>query len=114
MVAIKNCFPGAGRRPSSGQGHLELVESRTMAEPAGQPAVLIVDDDALVRAILTEALKDEGYRLVEARDGEEAVARLRQEGPSVVLLDLFMPKKSGLEALAEIRGLAPACQVLII
>ena len=74
---------------------------------ASSPVILIVDDDAFVRAVLLDALKEEGYSLLEARDGEEAVARVKADKPAVVLLDLFMPKKSGLEALAEIRVAAP-------
>lgn len=78
------------------------------------PVVLIVDDDAFVRAVIADALKDEGYTLLEARDGDEALNRLTQDKPAVVLLDLFMPKKSGLEALSEMRRRAPACAVLVI
>ena len=78
------------------------------------PVVLIVDDDAFVRAVIADALKDEGYTLLEARDGDEALNRLTQDKPAVVLLDLFMPKKSGLEALSEMRRRAPGCAVLVI
>lgn len=79
-----------------------------------KPVVLIVDDDAFVRTVLEDALKDEGYTLVQAADGDEALVCLEREKPAAVLLDLFMPKKSGLEALASIRKLAPLCQVIVI
>ena len=78
------------------------------------PSVLIVDDDVFVRTLLRDALKDEGYQILEAEDGEAALEMLRSGNPSVMLLDLFMPRKSGLEALSEIRAAAPDCRVLVI
>lgn len=78
------------------------------------PTVLLVDDDAFVRTVLRDALQDDGYNLIEAEDGEQALELIREHRPSVVLLDLFMPRKSGLEALGEITTAAPECRVLVI
>jgi two-component system chemotaxis response regulator CheY len=85
-----------------------------MAAPAPRK-ILIVDDDALVRTFLTDALSGQaGYLLTQALDGDQAVAEVQSGKPEVVLLDLFMPKKSGLEALAEIRKVHPDCKVVVI
>jgi two-component system chemotaxis response regulator CheY len=78
------------------------------------PTVLLVDDDAFVRTVLRDALQEDGYNLLEAEDGEQALELIREHRPSVVLLDLFMPRKSGLEALGEITATAPECKVLVI
>lgn len=78
------------------------------------PRVLIVDDDAFVRVILKDALEGQGYKLLEAADGEEAVAQTAVARPDVVLLDLMMPRQSGLEALTEIRKLHPEGRVVVI
>lgn len=76
--------------------------------------LLIVDDDAFVRHLLRDLLSDEGYEFSEAKDGEEAVSRVSTDAPDVVLLDLLMPKMSGIQALAEIRKVVPDARVLVI
>jgi two-component system chemotaxis response regulator CheY len=81
---------------------------------ATAPRLLIVDDDAFVRHLLRDLLSDEGYLFSEATNGEEAVAQVQKESPDVVLLDLLMPKMSGIQALAEIRKVMPDSRVLVI
>ena len=67
------------------------------------PTVLVVDDDPGIRESVTEVLSAEGYRVLEAPDGEEALVRLDGlEGRCVVLLDLAMPRMKGLELLREL------------
>ncbi|MDH4161289.1 MAG: nitrogen regulation protein NR(I) [Nitrospirota bacterium] len=65
--------------------------------------VLIVDDDESVRWVLKKALEKEGIDALLARDGQEAFARLSEEGIALVLMDIRMPGMSGLEALERIR-----------
>jgi GAF domain-containing protein/CheY-like chemotaxis protein/anti-sigma regulatory factor (Ser/Thr protein kinase) len=65
--------------------------------------VLVVDDDAGLRQLLRRMLEPEGYAVVEARDGREALERLRDVSPSVILLDLMMPEMDGFEFVAEFR-----------
>ncbi len=76
--------------------------------------VLIVDDAAFMREMLRDILAEAGYEIVaEAVDGDQAVAMFREHSPDLVTLDIVMPRKSGLEALREIRGLDPgACIVM--
>ena len=65
--------------------------------------VLIAEDEALIRLDLTEMLREEGFEVVgEAGDGEEAVALARSTRPDVVIMDVKMPKKDGIDAAAEI------------
>ena len=67
------------------------------------PTVLVVDDDPGIRESVTEVLSAEGYRVLEAPDGEEALVRLDGlEERCVVLLDLAMPRMNGLELLNEL------------
>jgi CheY-like chemotaxis protein len=65
--------------------------------------VLVVDDDAGVRALLRRMLEPEGYTVVEAENGRAALARLHDLAPGVVLLDLMMPEMDGFEFVAEFR-----------
>jgi CheY-like chemotaxis protein len=59
--------------------------------------VLVVDDERDIREAVSEVLKDEGYAVVDARDGAEALDQLRAHHPAVVLLDLMMPGMNGWE-----------------
>jgi CheY-like chemotaxis protein len=59
--------------------------------------VLVVDDDKDIRETLQELLEDEGYAVATARNGAEALERLRDVHPGLVVLDLFMPVMDGVE-----------------
>ena len=65
--------------------------------------ILIADDDLDIRETIRDRLKAMGFWVVEASDGMEALAKLREDSPSITLLDLKMPKKDGLEVLKAIR-----------
>jgi two-component system chemotaxis response regulator CheY len=76
--------------------------------------VLIVDDAAFMREMLRDILDGAGYEIVgEAVDGDQAVSLFRESSPDLVTLDIVMPRKSGLDALREIRAVDPgACVVM--
>lgn len=76
-----------------------------MSVDATEPKkVLVVDDDAWLRALLAELLLDEGYRVSEAASGTEALHCVGAEPPDVVLLDVGLPHRSGLSVLDELRS----------
>jgi two-component system KDP operon response regulator KdpE len=66
--------------------------------------VLVVDDEPQARRVLRTALVAQGFEVNDAKSGEEALDRLRQEPPDVILLDLKMPGMGGIEACREIRA----------
>jgi CheY-like chemotaxis protein len=72
--------------------------------PMAHPIALIVDDDADFRDALAEVLRSEGCHVVEAANGEEAIAVLDSLTPEVILLDLIMPVLNGWSLFAEIEG----------
>ena len=76
---------------------------------AHRPLVLIAEDEAIIRMDLREILEEEGYEVVEAADGEQAVRLAREVRPELAILDIKMPLKDGLEAAQEIseEGIAP-------
>lgn len=78
--------------------------------------ILVVDDEPAVRQFVAAVLHREGYTVLEAGDGGEAleVFRIRQEDIDLVMLDLGMPNMSGYEALAEMQVLDPDVQVAVI
>jgi len=78
--------------------------------------VLIADDHAIVRHGLCALLGTErGIEVVgEAKDGNEAVARTKQLVPDVVIMDIVMPRKDGVEATEEIRAAVPSAKIVVL
>jgi len=65
--------------------------------------ILVVDDEPTLRETLAEALEADGFRVVTAADGREALARFREHHPELVVLDLMLPELSGMEVCRIIR-----------
>ena len=78
--------------------------------------MLVVDDDASVRAMLGYLLHDEGYDVREASDGAEAIEELTVQAPDCMVLDLMMPNVDGVQVLRtrRERGFAPDTRVLVL
>ena len=73
-----------------------------MAEAA--PLILVVDDEESYRDALTVALEREGFRVEVAADGQEALDRFESAGPALILLDVMLPRISGVDVCREIRS----------
>ena len=70
---------------------------------SAKPTILIVEDEAAIIAMLRYNLEREGYRIVEARDGEEALIVAAEETPDLILLDWALPNLSGIEVCRRLR-----------
>lgn len=81
---------------------------------AGAKVVLLVDDAAFVRTRAAKVLKEEGYEVIEAADGAEAVEQFKAHKPDAVLLDITMPVMDGLAALKEIRSVDPNAKIAMV
>ena len=66
--------------------------------------ILVVDDDPVIQKLLAVNFEMEGYHVVTASDGEEALDRVAAERPAVVVLDVMMPKVDGIEVLRRIKA----------
>ena len=71
------------------------------------PLILCVDDDVDILSYLTESLVERGYRVQEAKNGKEAAQFLRKSKPDLVLSDIQMPEKDGIELLSEAKRIYP-------
>ncbi len=76
--------------------------------------ILVVDDERSIRDILSAALKDEGFRVRLASNGQEGIDLVRAERPDVILLDIWMPEMDGLEALKLIKNEWPDQPVVMM
>jgi CheY-like chemotaxis protein/nitrogen-specific signal transduction histidine kinase len=91
---------------------LVSVVRRAITPEAGD--VLIVDDDAQTREVVSRTLRRAGYSTVEARDGEEALLRARVLAPGLMILDLLMPGVDGFEVLRTIRSEGMRMPVVVL
>lgn len=76
--------------------------------------ILITDDDPTLRAIASELLAADGHRLLEAADGDEALQILEGEAVDLLVLDMLMPNKDGLETILELRRRKTPIRILAI
>lgn len=79
-----------------------------------RPKILIVDDDQEMRQLLEDVLTREGYTVSCAKNGSEALLRLREESYDVIILDKIMTDLSGLEILPGMKLVQPEAQVILI
>ena len=68
-----------------------------------QTRILLVDDDDPLRSVLAQALKQQGYAVQEAANGKEALDWYDLQGADIVILDVVMPEKEGLETIVELK-----------
>ncbi len=76
--------------------------------------ILVVDDEPIACKTLRQFLESRGYRAFTAYSGDEALALYRQEKPDLVLLDIRMPGKDGLQTLRELKTLDPEAGVFMV
>ncbi len=84
-----------------------------MNATSSMPTILIADDEPLMRRIVFDYLRARGYRVLEAKDGAEALKLFRKEHPDLVLLDIMMPQMNGLEVCQKIREKSPTPIIII-
>ena len=103
--------------PSWGWPGLVILETPT--DGAGLPAevhkrILLVEDDARVREVLHQTLAEAGYDVVAARDGEEALAVYAATPADLIITDLLMPRKDGVETIRGLRRQHPDARVIAV
>jgi len=76
--------------------------------------ILVVDDDPVIQKLLAVNFEMEGYRVVTAGDGEEALAQVASEQPDAVVLDVMMPKIDGIEVVRRMRADAAAAAIPVL
>ena len=75
--------------------------------------VLVVDDEPMLRNLLSRLLRMEGYDVIEAADGQAALDLVEQRGPDLVLLDVMLPARDGLDVLGDLRKTSEVPVILV-
>lgn len=77
------------------------------------PRILVVDDEQKIRSLVASYLTSDGFDVVEASNGEEAIAAVSRRKPDLVVMDIRMPGMDGLEALTKIRAISDVWVILL-
>ena len=78
------------------------------------PHIHIVDDEALIRELFRRILENEGYQVTDSSDGNAALALCRKRPPDLIITDLIMPEKEGIETIIELKRDMPHVKIIAI
>jgi CheY-like chemotaxis protein len=95
------CAAGETTPPQEAEGSVELGD------------ILVVDDSLTVRAMVADVLRAEGHRVQEAKNGREALAKVAEHGPDLVVLDVMMPEMNGYEVCRKLRASSEYIHILM-
>lgn len=101
-------FEQAGAPPAA------VAEPRPATTRGAQATLLVADNDPAVRSVLGRILEYQGYRVLYAENGEEALEALFRGGPDLAFLDIYMPRLSGLDVLYRMRAEEIGIPVIVI
>ena len=76
--------------------------------------LLIIDDEPIIRKLLSRMMELEGYEVSQASDCAQGMRQLQQHNPQVVLCDVFLPDGNGVEMVKRIKSVAPLCEVILL
>ena len=114
--------PGAAKERSSGGQPAKAVSTEfDLLEPAAGAAapatgakVLLVDDEDMLRKVMKDLLERDGYKVVEARDGVEALDQVDRHGPDIIVLDLNLPGLDGYGVLSHLRSRPATADIPVV
>lgn len=83
-------------------------------QPPVQKSILVIDDEESIRKLLRAILEREGYRVVDAPDGKIGIGRYEESPTDLVITDLIMPEKEGIETIRDLRKKFPHVKIIAI
>ena len=78
----------------------------------GMARILVIDDEKPIREMLTDILEEEGHEVTCAKDGVEGIAQYREKLHDLIITDVFMPEKSGLETILDLKDEFPQIKII--
>jgi len=79
---------------------------------AAMERIFVIEDDALLRGAIRIVLESAGYEVLDAADGDAGLRLHREQGADLVVVDLYMPERDGLEVIREVRAEAPQSKII--
>jgi two-component system, chemotaxis family, chemotaxis protein CheY len=76
--------------------------------------ILVIDDDSLIRETLRRMLEGAGHEVTEAEDGAAGLKAVKAQRPDLVVTDIYMPGKEGIETIRELRQIVPGLKIIAI
>jgi chemosensory pili system protein ChpA (sensor histidine kinase/response regulator) len=104
IVMILNPVQVAARARAAAAPASVEVQAQSIAPQVATPAVMVVDDSLTVRKITSRLLEREGYRVLLAKDGVDALEQMKDSLPAVLLVDIEMPRMDGFDLTRTVRG----------
>jgi DNA-binding response OmpR family regulator len=78
------------------------------------PRILVIDDERLIRSTVVTLLTREGFSVEEASDGQAGIAMAHKNPPDVVITDIFMPNRDGIEVVMELKRSCPRTKIIVM
>jgi type II secretory ATPase GspE/PulE/Tfp pilus assembly ATPase PilB-like protein/ActR/RegA family two-component response regulator len=105
----------SGPQPKPLSVEFELLEPVAAApRPIGEAKVLLVDDEDMLRKVMKDLLERDGYQVVEARDGVEALDQVDRHAPDIIVLDLNLPGLDGYGVLSHLRSRPATAEIPVV
>ncbi len=79
-----------------------------------QPSILVIDDDEIIRHLFRDILEREGYTVLDAPDGNKGLKQYRENPTDLVITDLIMPNKEGIETIRDLRREFPDIKIIAV
>jgi DNA-binding response OmpR family regulator len=89
-----------------------LMDCTVKQPEAMSPQILVIEDDCTVRELILQTLSKAGYGVIAAEDGVSGLNLFRAKNPDLVITDIVMPQKEGLQTIIELRQAAPNVRVI--
>lgn len=76
--------------------------------------ILVIEDDKLISTLVSFRLKKEGFKITLAEDGQEGISQFDEINPDMIITDVQMPYKNGIEIVEYVKSKNPSCQVIVL
>jgi CheY-like chemotaxis protein len=106
LPAKKNGFSDAGK--------LEAADCKQAATVKTSPVILLIDDEKPFRDVFRQVLARAGYDVIEAADGAEGIDRFYENPVDLIITDIIMPEKDGIETLIELKKVHPEVKLIVM
>ncbi|MBI4401804.1 MAG: response regulator [Nitrospirae bacterium] len=113
VEAVNRAMPQPGRAEAAARPSQDVSQDTSASHRAGN-SILVVDDEPMICDLLAQFLTLRGFQVRTARDGLEALEEVKREEPRMIILDMYMPSMSGIEALRRLKAMKYSGRVITL